>query len=65
MQVFTVQGMTCGHCAKAITRAVREHDDEAVVEIDLARKQVKVQSDLPADNILKAIRAEGYGAEPA
>lgn len=65
MQVFTVQGMTCGHCAKAITRAVREHDDEAVVEIDLARKQVKVQSDLSADNILKAIRAEGYGAEPA
>ncbi|MEZ0199905.1 cation transporter, partial [Pseudomonas qingdaonensis] len=23
MQVFNVQGMTCGHCVKAVTRAVQ------------------------------------------
>lgn len=26
MQVFNVQGMTCGHCVKAVTRAVQEQD---------------------------------------
>lgn len=45
MQVFNVQGMTCGHCVKAVTRAVQEQDAAAKVEIDLAAKQVRVQSE--------------------
>ncbi|MNM52867.1 Heavy-metal-associated domain protein [compost metagenome] len=55
--------MTCGHCVKAVTRAVRAQDEEAVVEVDLAHKQVKVQSELSAEDILTAIRDEGYAAE--
>ncbi|WP_449429994.1 heavy-metal-associated domain-containing protein [Pseudomonas putida] len=66
MQVFNVQGMTCGHCAKAVTRAVQEQDAAAQVEIDLAGKQVRVQSAaLAAEQILAAIREEGYQAEVA
>ncbi|MNM66396.1 Copper chaperone CopZ [compost metagenome] len=65
MQVFNVQGMTCGHCVKAVTRAVQEQDAEARIEIDLAGKQVKVQSELAAEQILAAIREEGYQAEVA
>ncbi|CAI8916028.1 MULTISPECIES: cation transporter [Pseudomonas] len=63
MQVFTVQGMTCGHCVKAVTRAVQAQDADARVEVDLGQKQVKVQSELPAEEILSAIREEGYTAE--
>lgn len=65
MQVFNVQGMTCGHCVKAVTRAVQEQDAEARVEVDLAGKQVKVQSGLAAEVILAAIREEGYQAQQA
>ncbi|QCI14763.1 heavy-metal-associated domain-containing protein [Pseudomonas putida] len=65
MQVFNVQGMTCGHCVKAVTRAVQEQDAEARVEVDLAGKQVKVQSGLAAEAILAAIREEGYQAQQA
>lgn len=65
MQVFNVQGMTCGHCVKAVTRAVQEQDAEARVEVDLAGKQVKVQSALAAEAILAAIREEGYQAQQA
>ncbi|MBK5003252.1 heavy-metal-associated domain-containing protein [Pseudomonas sp. S31] len=64
MQVFNVQGMTCGHCVKAVTRAVQEQDAEARVEVDLAGQQVKVQSSLAADVLLAAIREEGYQAQP-
>ncbi len=64
MQVFNVQGMTCGHCVKAVTRAVQEQDAEARVEVDLAGQQVKVQSSLAADVVLAAIREEGYQAQP-
>lgn len=65
MQVFNVQGMTCGHCVKAVTTAVQEQDAAAKVEVDLAGKKVSVQSHLAASQILSAIREEGYQAELA
>ncbi|MBH3461675.1 heavy-metal-associated domain-containing protein [Pseudomonas putida] len=65
MQVFNVQGMSCGHCVKAVTRAVQEQDATAQVEVDLGAKQVRVQSQLGVQRILEAIREEGYQAEPA
>ncbi|MBA6132610.1 MULTISPECIES: heavy-metal-associated domain-containing protein [Pseudomonas] len=63
MQVFNVQGMTCGHCVKAVTRAVQQLDASAKVEVDLAAKQVRVQSELVQEQVLSAIREEGYQAE--
>lgn len=63
MQVFTVQGMTCGHCVKAVTRAVQNQDAQAIVEVDLASKQVRVDSSLQAPQIVQAIVDEGYKAE--
>ncbi|MFG0408943.1 heavy-metal-associated domain-containing protein [Pseudomonas sp. FYR_11] len=63
MQVFNVQGMTCGHCVKAVTRAVQQLDAAAKVEVDLAAKQVRVQSAVLQEHILAAIRDEGYQAE--
>lgn len=63
MQVFNVQGMTCGHCVKAVTRAVQQLDASAKVGVDLAAKQVRVQSELVQEQVLSAIREEGYQAE--
>nr|WP_314876499.1 cation transporter [uncultured Pseudomonas sp.] len=65
MQVFNVQGMTCGHCIKAVTAAVQGQDAAARVEVDLAAKQVTVDSQLPSEQILAAIREEGYEAQSA
>lgn len=63
MQVFNVEGITCGHCVKAVTRAVQNEDADAIVEVDLAQKQVKVQSDLQPAKILELISEEGYKAQ--
>ncbi|WP_207937727.1 cation transporter [Pseudomonas sp. 51_B] len=63
MQVFNVQGMTCGHCVKAVTHAVQALDAQAKVDVDLAGKKVNVQSTLTAEQVLAAIREEGYQAE--
>ncbi|TYO73912.1 heavy-metal-associated domain-containing protein [Pseudomonas sp. CK-NBRI-02] len=65
MQVFNVQGMTCGHCVKAVTRAVQAQDAAAQVQVDLPSQQVRVQSQLAAEQILAAIREQGYQAEQA
>jgi copper chaperone len=59
-QIFQVQGMTCGHCERAVTQAVRSVDPQAEVTIDRASGQVRVQSDQPGQAIANAITQEGY-----
>ncbi|SFB50824.1 copper chaperone [Pseudomonas sp. NFIX10] len=65
MQTFNVQGMSCGHCVKAITQAVQARDPAADVQVDLGAKTVRVQSSLATDAVLAAIKEEGYEASPA
>jgi len=65
MQTFNVEGMSCGHCVKAITQAVQAKDPAADVRVDLSAKTVQVQSSLPADAVIAAIKEEGYGVSAA
>ena len=59
-EIFTVQGMTCGHCDRAVTRAVLQIDPQAQVKIDRAANRVEVQSTQPREAVAKAIAEEGY-----
>ena len=59
-EIFTVQGMTCGHCERAVTRAVLQIDPQAQVTIDRAANRVEVQSTQPRESVAKAIAEEGY-----
>jgi len=65
MQTFNVQGMSCGHCVRAITQAVQARDPAADVQVDLGAKTVQVQSALPVDTLVQVIKQEGYEASPA
>ncbi|MCY1310537.1 Copper chaperone CopZ [compost metagenome] len=59
-QIFSVQGMTCGHCEKAVTTAIRTLDPQAEVRIDRAQNRVEVQTEQPREVVAEAIREEGY-----
>ena len=59
-QVFTVTGMTCGHCEKAVTRAIHEADPQAQVKIDRSQNKVEVDSTQARETLTKAIAEEGY-----
>ncbi len=63
MQLFKVQGMTCQHCAKAVTQAVQDQDSTATVAVDVAAGEVQVESRLAPDVIIGLIGAEGYAAK--
>ena len=65
MQVFNVQGMSCGHCVKAITNAVQAKDPAASVRVDLAAKEVGVESALGAEQVMEVISEEGYAVKLA
>lgn len=59
-QTFTVTGMTCGHCEKAVTRALQQVDPQAEVQIDRSKNLVEVQSQQPRERLAQAIADEGY-----
>ncbi|KRC12267.1 heavy metal transport/detoxification protein [Hydrogenophaga sp. Root209] len=59
-EVFTVQGMTCGHCEKSVTTAIKLVDPQAQVTIDRVQNRVEVNSTQPRATLAAAIREEGY-----
>ena len=59
---LTLPDMTCGHCVKAVTRAVQQLDPAATVEVDLPSHQVKITTSQPADAVKAALADEGYPA---
>jgi copper chaperone len=61
---FSVQDMTCGHCAATITEAVKSVDPEGRCEIDLAARRVKVESAFSPERIAAAITKAGFSPVP-
>lgn len=58
---FHVGDMTCGHCASAITRAVKDVDPGARVEVDLREKRVRIEAASAArGELAEAIAEAGY-----
>ena len=60
--VWTVQGMTCGHCVAAVTEEVGAIAGVTGVEVDLGSGRVTVTADAdPArDAMLAAVDEAGY-----
>ncbi|VUZ26150.1 Uncharacterised protein [uncultured Comamonas sp.] len=59
--VFSVTGMTCGHCERAVQQALLTVDAQAQVQIDRTANRVVVQSSNASREALAAAMAEeGY-----
>lgn len=64
MITFQVNDMTCGHCASTITKAIKELDPTAKVEIDLHQHRVSVAVvSADAQSVGNAITEAGYTPE--
>jgi len=57
---FQVQGMTCGHCERAVTRAIQQVDPQARVVIDRSHDRVEVDSMQAREVLARAIAEQGY-----
>ena len=58
-----VTGMTCGGCAKAVEGIIKAADRQAAVAVDLATGRVEAKTSAPADTVMRAIEAAGFGAK--
>lgn len=61
--ILTIPDMSCGHCVQAITKAVRSVDGDAAVDIDLDKKQAKVDSRADEGAIVAAVEEAGFTVE--
>lgn len=59
---YTVSGMTCGHCANAVTSEVGSLTGVREVQVDLATGRVEVSADGPVDDdaVAAAVAEAGY-----
>ena len=57
---IAIEAMTCGHCVRAITEALRGLDPGAQVEADLAKNQVDFRGNADTAAVRGAIEEAGY-----
>jgi copper ion binding protein len=67
--VYTVTGMTCGHCVDAVSGEIGKISGVTRVQVDLASGSVTVHSARPLDraDVAAAVDEAGYelvGAQP-
>jgi copper chaperone len=62
MTTFHVPDMSCGHCTRAIEKAIGEADSAASVTCDLDAHLVNIQSALPAETLAATLNHAGYPA---
>jgi copper chaperone len=58
-----VPDMTCGHCVSTITKAVKELDASAKVDISLAEHCVRVESKASKEDLVHCVAEAGYAPE--
>jgi copper chaperone CopZ len=63
---FTVSGMTCEHCRRAVTQEISAVDGVESVDVDLASGTVTVSTARPVDraDISAAVDEAGYVLVP-
>jgi len=60
MYTALVNGMSCGHCVRAVTKAIQHQDPRAEVQVDLAQRRVTVRGELSEQQVRAAIGDAGF-----
>lgn len=60
-----VEGMTCGHCVSAVTRALQKVPGVERAEVSLEKGRALVTGSAAPAALVEAVREEGYEARPA
>ena len=63
-----VEGMTCGHCAQAVTGALQKVEGVERAQVDLNAGRARIEYDDVQTNetdLIRAVQKEGYSASTA
>lgn len=62
MQHYTVTGMSCAACSARVEKAVSALPGVQSCSVSLLTNSMGVEGDVPAQDVIAAVRAAGYGA---
>lgn len=62
---FKVPAMTCGGCARSITKAIQSVDPAAKIDTNVPQRLVTVETEANEQSLAAVIREAGYEAEAA
>ncbi|AGI23138.1 heavy-metal-associated domain-containing protein [Pseudomonas sp. MT3] len=57
---FHLDDMTCGGCARTVTKAIQTIDPSAHIVTDPPTRLVRVQTSAPEEKIVAALREAGF-----
>lgn len=57
-----IENMTCGGCARSVTRAIQSVDPDAKIETNSAARTVKVETAASSAAVCQVLEAAGYPA---
>ena len=57
---FHVENMTCGGCARGVTRAIQTVDADAQVLTDPPKRSVQVETTATQQQVIKALTEAGF-----
>ncbi len=57
---YRIENMTCGGCARGVTKAIQTVDASAEITTDPARRSVEIVSTEPAELFAKALAEAGF-----
>lgn len=57
-----IEGMTCGGCAKSVTKAIQSVDPNARIETNPAARTVKVETSASQSALKQVLEEAGYPA---
>jgi copper chaperone len=57
---FHIENMTCGGCARSVTKAIQSVDPAADVKADPSTQKVEVTSAVARDRLVAALTEVGY-----
>jgi copper chaperone len=63
-RVFSVTGMSCGHCQRAVEAAIGQLEGVQSARVDLKTGQAKVIGDVESQAVSDAVKEAGYEARP-
>ncbi|MBN9491057.1 MULTISPECIES: heavy-metal-associated domain-containing protein [Pannonibacter] len=63
MYQFNIPNMTCGGCAKSVTKALQSVDAGARIETDPAKREVRVETSATEADLREVLAEAGYPAE--
>ncbi len=60
---FHIKTMTCGGCARGVSKAIQAVDAAALIKVDLPSQTVDVSSKAPHEHIVAALTDAGFAPD--